>query len=568
MQLISIQTNNSEPALFPGLSRRFEETSETAVRDVFHAFYCGLRDMTGPPDAETDDTREAEADHGVTEVEAQLITVPDPVGVAAPSAESSDANAVRHRRWGDGEHSNETTINLAPEQGESFRTTSRSWSEAQQPQAPGDMFGTTSNVPTAARNSPDFLGKAAPETAGGHQAIARAEQRQPETGVTSKTGQIAGAYELWRPRPDDTHMKQSTDDLSPTDRPVVRNASPDPSTEISPRSGSPIVAVTRGVGPLGTTPAAPDYLGSLGADGEITLADPEGEDVVSGSTVDEHDVMSANRVQLLRAGREGLRAEAGTRSSGPGIAQQPEWRRADVPEKVELSTWPPFNVRETGGQRDADAATLPPVAQLPLAGFRRAGVAETRLPQQGLSEGTIGPGASADWGGLRDVDGLVKDGGSPERLGGALTHIGPGYYAPANTATAPQRGVLPFVMPQDLAESLLHQSGRQVEVTMQPEELGRVRMLLSSGEGSINLVITGERQDTLDLLRRHIDALVQDFRKLGFESVGFEFRQFGSGNRQGRSTPARSRRPGIVEDRGEPAASRRHPAVSGLDMRI
>ena len=64
-----------------------------------------------------------------------------------------------------------------------------------------------------------------------------------------------------------------------------------------------------------------------------------------------------------------------------------------------------------------------------------------------------------------------------------------------------------------------------VELSLSPEELGKVKMTLSATDGAMTLVVTAERHDTLDLLRRNIDQLAQDFRDLGYDSLEFSFGQ-------------------------------------------
>ena len=80
------------------------------------------------------------------------------------------------------------------------------------------------------------------------------------------------------------------------------------------------------------------------------------------------------------------------------------------------------------------------------------------------------------------------------------------------------------------ADALVRNIGRTAEISLQPEELGRVRMTLSQSEQGLSLVVTLERPETLDLMRRHIDQLIQEFRKMGHDGVGFEFRQEGGKN--------------------------------------
>ena len=87
---------------------------------------------------------------------------------------------------------------------------------------------------------------------------------------------------------------------------------------------------------------------------------------------------------------------------------------------------------------------------------------------------------------------------------------------PTRTDFAPQVArQLIDVMPQ-----ALH---RPVEITLSPDELGRVRMSVQNDDGVITVSIIAERADTLDLMRRHIDQLGQSFRAMGFESISFAF---------------------------------------------
>ena len=65
-----------------------------------------------------------------------------------------------------------------------------------------------------------------------------------------------------------------------------------------------------------------------------------------------------------------------------------------------------------------------------------------------------------------------------------------------------------------------------VEVSLNPEELGRVRVALSAQDtGVVSVTIAAERPETLALLKRHIDLLVQDFQALGYSGAEFSFAQ-------------------------------------------
>ncbi len=81
-----------------------------------------------------------------------------------------------------------------------------------------------------------------------------------------------------------------------------------------------------------------------------------------------------------------------------------------------------------------------------------------------------------------------------------------------------------------LAKEMPVTAGQQVEITLSPEELGKVRMTLSSVDGGLTMLLVADRPETLDLMRRHIDQLARDFRDMGFELLTFAFAD-GQGDR-------------------------------------
>lgn len=95
------------------------------------------------------------------------------------------------------------------------------------------------------------------------------------------------------------------------------------------------------------------------------------------------------------------------------------------------------------------------------------------------------------------------------------------------TAMANAHRPLPQTVAHQLALNISHQPAREVEITLSPDELGKVRMTVSAIDGALTLTLTADRGDTLDLLRRHIDQLAQDFRDLGFDRLNFSFSQGG-----------------------------------------
>ena len=62
-----------------------------------------------------------------------------------------------------------------------------------------------------------------------------------------------------------------------------------------------------------------------------------------------------------------------------------------------------------------------------------------------------------------------------------------------------------------------------IEIRLQPEELGRVRLSMTPTELGVTVQITAERFETLDLLRRNIDLLQADLHEQGFANLTFDF---------------------------------------------
>ena len=81
----------------------------------------------------------------------------------------------------------------------------------------------------------------------------------------------------------------------------------------------------------------------------------------------------------------------------------------------------------------------------------------------------------------------------------------------------------PRLVAVQLAEAIATKGERNIEVALSPEELGRVKMRLSTSEAGVSVLITTERPETQDMMRRHIDQLAEEFRRMGFEDISFEF---------------------------------------------
>lgn len=112
--------------------------------------------------------------------------------------------------------------------------------------------------------------------------------------------------------------------------------------------------------------------------------------------------------------------------------------------------------------------------------------------------------------------------------------------------------------------------GRATEISLSPEELGRVRLHMTAVDQTITLHVMAERPETNDLLRRHIDVLAQEFRALGYEDIAFSFGDGASANTAGAEGDE-------GHDGHQPAIRVAEPEVkliqtsgpqSGLDLRL
>ncbi|WP_372838804.1 flagellar hook-length control protein FliK [Phaeovulum sp.] len=91
---------------------------------------------------------------------------------------------------------------------------------------------------------------------------------------------------------------------------------------------------------------------------------------------------------------------------------------------------------------------------------------------------------------------------------------------------------------RQIIASVAQSTERVVEVSLAPEELGRLRMTLTTVEHGVSVAMQAERPETLDLIRRHIDQLARDFRDLGYSNISFSFGDRPQHHQQHAESPA------------------------------
>lgn len=112
------------------------------------------------------------------------------------------------------------------------------------------------------------------------------------------------------------------------------------------------------------------------------------------------------------------------------------------------------------------------------------------------------------------------------------------------------------------------------EIRLDPADLGRVRLQLQTTDTAVTLVITVERPETLDLIRRNLDHLAQDLRALGFADIGLSLSGEGAQDRRGGDQPLPPGQPvrAPVAERAAETTPAPIPAAAlargGLDLRL
>ena len=156
----------------------------------------------------------------------------------------------------------------------------------------------------------------------------------------------------------------------------------------------------------------------------------------------------------------------------------------------------------------------------------------------------------------------------PEGHGGPRMDVMQTTSAPQTAA--PHRADLPVQVARQLADALQNAGQRPVDIALNPEELGRLRLALSTTEAGMAVQITAERPDTIELMRRHITELAQEFRQLGYAEISFTFA--GGDTRQEDGAMARpSRTPETQAEAGTESPAEivlSATPESGIDIRL
>lgn len=150
---------------------------------------------------------------------------------------------------------------------------------------------------------------------------------------------------------------------------------------------------------------------------------------------------------------------------------------------------------------------------------------------------------------------------------------GEGPYNTSIQELARKAAVQTMYRPENIARQVveaIHRTGdNRVEIRLNPDELGRVQIQMTTTEAGIVMSMISERPETSELLRRHIDLLAQEFEGMGYADVEFKFDEEGANGGQ-QATPNHERPAENKTDTVKNHEHRETPtmALSGIDIRI
>lgn len=115
---------------------------------------------------------------------------------------------------------------------------------------------------------------------------------------------------------------------------------------------------------------------------------------------------------------------------------------------------------------------------------------------------------------MDDVDALLTDPVPSHSHGAPIT--------PAEVRP-PRAAVPPVPVARQIAEAVVTARDDVVEIALAPEELGRIRMVMSGPEHSPHVVVWVERPEVLDQMRRNAAFLQECLSDAGMAGASFEF---------------------------------------------
>lgn len=118
-----------------------------------------------------------------------------------------------------------------------------------------------------------------------------------------------------------------------------------------------------------------------------------------------------------------------------------------------------------------------------------------------------------------------------------------------------------------LAQNLTPETSK-IEVTLTPEELGTLRFEIHRQGDDLNIVMSAERPETLDLMRRNLPDLMAELKQAGVSGGTLSFGQWADRGQEKAQTAFATRAEGEAPPSPPPPISTKPRSSRGLDLRL
>ncbi len=221
--------------------------------------------------------------------------------------------------------------------------------------------------------------------------------------------------------------------------------------------------------------------------------------------------------------------------------------KASMPGVVSLSPAAPPMPQPTVHEEPPDTDTTPPAPELVIPGADPASLPAIMVA---------------------DVPDVTPP--SPEALPVGRMEGGASLPLAAAASPAPPMQTLPQTLPAELAQIATQRPDGPVELLLNPDDLGRLRFEMTQSPDGLRVILSIERPETLDLVRRHAEQFLTELRQAGFGGATLSFGQWGSGSHSGHPPTPDDDAATVTPLRGEPtyAPPPLPQKASGLDLRL
>lgn len=143
--------------------------------------------------------------------------------------------------------------------------------------------------------------------------------------------------------------------------------------------------------------------------------------------------------------------------------------------------------------------------------------------------------------------------------------------APTGRSPSTTSPLLPFSQTQlpesisaQISAAVRSENGREIEIRLDPEELGRIRIVLSGKEAGMSVNVFSERSDVVELMRRHSNLLETELLEIGYKDADLSFHQESGGDQDSNQETAQHMKR-VTPTEAQPST---HSYTPGDDARL